>query len=115
MLIAIPVENDRFIPHVARAPIFWLQDASGKRLGYLDAPAGGCKGPLPGSLRQQGVTHLVVRRIGEQMLARMQAAGIDVVYAERGWQPGQPLPSASLTRSDSTRQPAAIVRIRGRS
>ncbi|MEW7865139.1 NifB/NifX family molybdenum-iron cluster-binding protein [Aeromonas diversa] len=133
MLIAIPVDADRFIAHVARAPGFLLQDASGHRMGHLDAPGGGCQGPLPTALCQRGVTQLMVRRIGEHMLARLNAAGIDVVYAERGWQPGHPVPSATAAargmsrgRSDSdkgaepmrnghTRQPFTMTHIRGKS
>ncbi|WP_193000876.1 NifB/NifX family molybdenum-iron cluster-binding protein [Aeromonas simiae] len=92
MLIATPTEALRLTPHCAKAPEFVLQDQSGRLLGQLANPAGdGCQGrrALPEQLIARGVTHLVVRRIGEKMLARMLAAGLVVLRAERGWQPGQ--------------------------
>jgi len=86
MITAIPMKSDRISGHFTKAPEMLLLDSDGNTIERFNNPANesGCDGKekLLGLLAEKHVQRVVVRHIGEQMLARLLNNNLAVFQVE---------------------------------
>lgn len=83
-MYAIPYQNDRIAGHFSKADqILFIDDGHFQLIDNPAVTSVSCSGKksLVALLEQQKVTKIVVRNIGQRMLARLFAAGIRVFHA----------------------------------
>ncbi|MCC6579469.1 MAG: NifB/NifX family molybdenum-iron cluster-binding protein [Phycisphaeraceae bacterium] len=84
MRIAVPVSDGRVNPHFGQSHAFDLVDVDESHRTIVarrteSAPEGGC-GVLPMWLREHGVSLVVCGGLGPGALAKLNHAGIEVIY-----------------------------------
>ena len=88
MITAIPLQNDAVASHFTKADTLLLLDADGNELARHANPArqSNCAGKqsLLTLLQQQGVTRVIVRNIGEQMLDKLLSCQMAVFQSRCG-------------------------------
>lgn len=121
MIYAVPYQNGKAASHTMQAPQFLIVNSETRQSVIIETPG---KQEKPGrqpacqqgrtvrqALSQHGVSALIVRHIGEKMLAAVRKAGMRVYHMPRGGSPDNLFPETltEVTRSDhkrgSNRQP----------
>ncbi|MGB5446856.1 MAG: NifB/NifX family molybdenum-iron cluster-binding protein [Psychromonas sp.] len=89
MITAIAMKEDRISSHFTKADSFIFMDQNGEIKAQKDNPAlkqGNCSGKneIPALLQGENVSRIIVRNIGQQILAKLLESGIAVYQSHNG-------------------------------